>query len=58
MFVDTICVKITATYNDGCLTDVNIEKVNLSEITPPENSETGKTFYWENTENMKPIKLN
>ena len=50
--------KITAKYtSEGALTDIKIEKANISEITAPINTATEKIFYWESFESMKPIEL-
>lgn len=52
------CIKITAIYsNNGALISVTIEKVKVSEITPEQNTQTQKIFYWESLESMKPICL-
>ncbi len=55
IFVDLICVKITAMYDGVFLDDLNIEKVNLSEITPHENNGTSKIFYRYSLDGMKPV---
>ena len=50
------CIKITAKYkNDGTLEDIKTEEINVSDITPVNNTATEKTFYWESLESMKPI---
>ena len=59
VLVDTKSMKITAKYtSEGALTDIKIEKANISEITAPINTATEKIFYWESFESMKPIELN
>jgi len=56
VIVDTECVKITVVYTaDGVLENIKVEKVNISEITSPQNTATNKTFYWKSLESMKPI---
>ena len=58
VLVDTKSMKITAKYtSEGALTDIKIEKANISEITAPINTATEKIFYWESFESMKPIEL-
>ena len=53
---DLKCVKITADYNDnGTLKDSSIEKISIEDIKQTENSSSHKEFYWESTDNMKPI---
>lgn len=56
---DKECDKITASYtSDGTLIDVKVEKVKVSEIDEPQNTETEKVFYWDSLESMKPVKIN
>ncbi len=58
VLVDTKSMKITAKYtSEGALTDIKIERANISEITAPINTATEKIFYWESFESMKPIEL-
>ena len=43
-------------YNDnGTLKDSSIEKISIEDIKQTENSSSHKEFYWESTDNMKPI---
>ncbi len=54
--VNSDCIKITATYStDGALESVSVEKIKVSEIILSQNTETGKVFYWESLESMKPL---
>lgn len=53
--VDTECVKITATYEDGALKTVEIGKGLVSEAKAIDESASTKIFYWESLESMKPI---
>ena len=53
---DLKCVKITADYNDnGTLKNMDTEKISIEDIKQTENTSSHKEFYWESTDNMKPI---